>query len=84
MAKFKINRTYLGFIINGIASLLLYITYIDIYNSITAKELTAFGSPIQIEGSVAYVCFVFSLVTLIMQIIIFLLKKLAIVLGLTE
>ncbi len=84
MPKFKINRTYLGFIINGVVSLLLYLTYIDIYNSITTKELTAFGSPIQIEGSVAYVCFVFSIVTLILQVVIFLLKKLAILLGLTE
>ncbi len=83
MVNVKINKTYFGLILNAIISLLLYLTYTDIYNSITTKELTAFGSAIQWEGSMAYVAYVFSIVTLIMQVIIFLLKKLAIVLGLT-
>ncbi|MCL4345113.1 MAG: hypothetical protein M1496_01970 [Candidatus Thermoplasmatota archaeon] len=74
----------MGLALNAIISLLLYLVYQDIYNSITTKELTAFGSPIQIDGSMAFVAFVFSIVTLILQVIIFALKKLAIVLGLTE
>lgn len=84
MVKLKINRTYLGLILNAIISLVLYMIYLDIYNSITTKELTAFGSTIQWGGSMTYVAFVFSIVTLILQIVLFALKKLAVVLGLTE
>jgi hypothetical protein len=84
MAKLKVNRTYAGLILNAVISLVLYIVYLDIYNSITTKELTAFGSSIQWGGSMAYVAFVFSIVTLILQMVLLALKKLAVVLGLTE
>lgn len=84
MTKLKINRTYFGLALNAFISIILYLAYLDIYNSITTKELTAFGSPIQFWGSMVFVAYVFSVVTLILQVVIFALKKLAVLLGLTE
>ena len=84
MTKLKINRTYFGLAVNVVISIILYLTYLDIYNSITTKELTAFGSPIQFWGSMVFVAYVFSVVILILQVIIFALKKLAVLLGLTD
>ncbi|EQB69162.1 hypothetical protein [Cuniculiplasma divulgatum] len=82
MARFKLNKVYLGLLINVLAVVLFYLLYLDILASITPADLTAFGSAIQWEGSMSYIAFVFSSVALIMQIIIFLLRKLAIFIGL--
>ena len=82
MARFKLNKVYLGLLINVIAVVVFYLLYLDILASITPADLTAFGSVIQWEGSMSYIAFVFSVVALIMQIIIFLLRRLAVFIGL--
>ncbi len=82
MARIKLNGVYVGLLINVIAIVVFYLIYLDILASITPTDLTAFGSAIQWEGAMSYIAFVFSVVALIMQIIIFLLKKLAVFIGL--
>ena len=82
MYKMKLNKTHAGLIINVIAIVIFYLLYLQILASLTPADLTAYGSTIQWEGSMLYIAFVFSVVALIMQIIIFLLKKLAVFIGL--
>jgi hypothetical protein len=76
------NKTYLGFIINAIVIVVFYSLYLEIVASLTPADLTAYGSVIQWEGAMSYIVFVFAVVALIMQIIIFLLKRLAVFIGL--
>ncbi len=82
MARFKINRIYAGLLINVVAIVVFYLLYLYILASLTPIDLTAFGSTIQWEGAMSYVAFVFSVVALIMQIIIFLLRRFAVFIGL--
>lgn len=78
------NKSLLGMVVNLAVILLSYFWFVSIKASITGRELTDYGSTIQWFGSMLYIIFVFSIVALIMQVIIFLLKKLAIFVGLEE
>lgn len=85
--KMKIDsdrKSLIGIVINLAVILISYFWFVSIKGSITGAELTAYGAPIQWFGAMLYIIYVFSIVALIMQVIIFALKKLAIFTGLEE
>ncbi len=75
-------KSLLGMLVNLAVILVAYFWFVSIKASITGPALTNFGSSIQWFGAMLYIIYVFSIVALLMQVIIFALKKLAVFTGL--
>jgi hypothetical protein len=71
-------------IVNFTEIILVLLLYEYFYNSITPKELTAFGSTIQWAASISYLIFIFSIVAILVQGVIFALKIVSVVLKLDQ
>ncbi len=83
--KFKFtDKRVLGMVFNLAVVIISYFLFADVKNSIVGPGLTDFGSFQQWVGSMLYLVYVFSLVALVMQIIIFLLRTFASTIGLDE